>query len=233
MLNRFVLISLALCSGMVGLAEAQSRKIDAAVENNKGKVYLFSGSEYVRFDIAADRTDPGYPRKIAGNWSGMPWTSNIDAAASFSGNIIFFKGTEFLIFDIAADKAAGPPAPIADSFEGLPFKVVEAAFVANSKLYLFGNGMVARFDLRSNEADDGFPRKISAVWTGLAARTIDAAYNAGNGKGYLFYGPDYVRFNVSNNRIDASYPKKILGNWSGAWQPTNPIQIIDSTGGGA
>lgn len=37
----------------------------------------------MRFDIAADRVDPGYPMPIAGNWTGMAeagFGNNIDAA---------------------------------------------------------------------------------------------------------------------------------------------------------
>lgn len=33
-----------------------------------GKVYFFKGDQYVRYDWATDRTDPGYPKSIAANW---------------------------------------------------------------------------------------------------------------------------------------------------------------------
>lgn len=35
------------------------------------KAYFFKGSEYIRYDISADRADPDYPRSIHGNWSGL------------------------------------------------------------------------------------------------------------------------------------------------------------------
>jgi hypothetical protein len=38
-----------------------------------GKAYFFLGDgRYIRYDIAADRADPGYPKKIDGaNWPGL------------------------------------------------------------------------------------------------------------------------------------------------------------------
>jgi hypothetical protein len=52
--------------------------IDAGVLWNNGKAYYFKGSQYIRYDIAADKVDPGYPAAIAGNWPGL-WADNIDA----------------------------------------------------------------------------------------------------------------------------------------------------------
>ncbi|MBV5337687.1 MAG: hypothetical protein J0653_07035, partial [Deltaproteobacteria bacterium] len=36
--------------------------IDAAVNWGNGKAYFFKGGEYVRYDVKADRVDPGYPK---------------------------------------------------------------------------------------------------------------------------------------------------------------------------
>ena len=49
----------------------------AAVWNN-GKAYFFKGSQYLRYDIAADKVDAGYPKPIAGNWPGF-WPGGLDA----------------------------------------------------------------------------------------------------------------------------------------------------------
>ncbi|MER6958204.1 hemopexin repeat-containing protein, partial [Streptomyces sp. NPDC000618] len=52
--------------------------VTAPVLWNNGKAYLFDGSTYYRYDIAADKVDPDYPKPIAGNWPGL-FTSGVDA----------------------------------------------------------------------------------------------------------------------------------------------------------
>ncbi|NDZ78611.1 hypothetical protein G3I19_08750 [Streptomyces sp. SID10853] len=54
-----------------GLPDSFNRRIDAAAPHatNRNKVYLFKDDQYVRYDLAADRTDSGYPLAIRGNWS--------------------------------------------------------------------------------------------------------------------------------------------------------------------
>ena len=44
--------------------------IDAAVNWGNGKAYLFKGSQYIRYDMKADRVDPDYPKPI-NLWPGI------------------------------------------------------------------------------------------------------------------------------------------------------------------
>ncbi|MCX2185535.1 hypothetical protein KV205_34255 [Streptomyces sp. SKN60] len=84
--------------------------IDAAVNWGNGKLYLFKGAHYVRYDITADRVDPGYPRPIAGNWTGV-FPSGVDAVAYPGGRYAyFFRGGQYQRFDVDADAvdASGP-----------------------------------------------------------------------------------------------------------------------------
>jgi Hemopexin/Astacin (Peptidase family M12A) len=45
--------------------------VNAAVVWNNGKAYFFKGSEYIRYDIATDKMDAGYPKPIKGAWTGL------------------------------------------------------------------------------------------------------------------------------------------------------------------
>ena len=106
-----------------GLPAGFTSGIDAAVTGKgpfTGKAYFFKGSQYVRYDWATDRTDPGYPKPIAGLWPGLPpgFTSNIQAAMNgqnaFEGKLYFFKGSDYARYDWAADHGdPGYPLPIA------------------------------------------------------------------------------------------------------------------------
>ena len=55
-----------------GLAEVGfGDALDAAANPGNGAVYFFKGDQYVRYDVAGDRADDGYPLPIAGNWPGL------------------------------------------------------------------------------------------------------------------------------------------------------------------
>jgi hypothetical protein len=52
-----------------------SPAISAAVVWPNGKAYFFRGVEYLRYDIARQRFDDGYPKAIFSNWPGVPIAS--------------------------------------------------------------------------------------------------------------------------------------------------------------
>ena len=55
---------------------AFAQGIDEIVVWPTGKAYMFKGSEYVRYDIKADKVDPGYPQPITKYWPGL-WSSGV------------------------------------------------------------------------------------------------------------------------------------------------------------
>jgi hypothetical protein len=76
-----------------------------------GKCYFFKGDSYVRYDWQTDRTDAGYPKKIADNWHCLPagYTGAFDAALEgdkqFSAKGYFFKGTSYIRYNWQGDYA--------------------------------------------------------------------------------------------------------------------------------
>jgi hypothetical protein len=74
-------------------------KIDAAfIWKKNGRMYLFAGDDYYRYDETRQRIDYGYPRKIRDAWKGVP--DNVDAVFIWSNDVTyFFKDTQFYRMD--------------------------------------------------------------------------------------------------------------------------------------
>lgn len=68
-----------------------------------GKTYLVRGQRYWRFDEAAGRADPGYPRDL-GLWEGAPAAPD-DVTVSNTGDTYFFKGAHYWRFPKGSVKA--------------------------------------------------------------------------------------------------------------------------------
>ena len=97
--------------------------IDAAVNWGNGRIYFFKGDEYLRYDIAKDCIDNGYPQKIGKGWGNTFFSSDIDSAVNWgNGKVYFFSGEKYLRFDIESDRVdSGYPQLINESnWPGLP-----------------------------------------------------------------------------------------------------------------
>jgi Hemopexin/Astacin (Peptidase family M12A) len=153
--------------------------VNAAVVWTNGKAYFFKGNQYIRYDIAADKVDSGYPLPIAGHWAGL-WTDNMDAGVVWpNGKAYFFKGPQYMRYDIATDKAdSGYPRAIQGSWGGFPASFaagVNAAVVWNNgKAYFFKGSEYIRYDIATDKTDAGYPKPIKGAWTGLFEQNIDA-----------------------------------------------------------
>lgn len=73
-----------------------------------------------RYDVAADRVDPGYPSPISGNWPGL-FSSGIDYALVHpNGWAYFFKGRQYQRYDMGLDQV-NQTLPIVGWWAGVPF----------------------------------------------------------------------------------------------------------------
>jgi matrix metalloproteinase-14 (membrane-inserted) len=105
--------------------------VDAAVVIGK-KAYMFRGDKYVRYDVAADRQDEGYPQAISAHWRGV-FADGVDEAVRIKDKIYFFKGDAYVRYDIAADRADdGYPKKIAADWPGLPAQI-RTAFMGSKR----------------------------------------------------------------------------------------------------
>jgi len=200
------------------------KAIDAAVEWDNGKAYFFRGNRYVRYDIKADRVDPGYPKPINGEtWPGVPWTDGIDAAVNWgNGKAYFFRGNQYVRYDIKADRVdPGYPKPInGETWPGVPWMdgIDAAVNWGNGKAYFFRGNQYVRYDIKADRVDPGYPKPINGeTWPGVPWMDgIDAAANWRNGKSYFFKDGEYVRFDIKADRTDPGYPKPVNNEtWPG------------------
>jgi hypothetical protein len=162
-----------------GVPASFASGIDAAIAWNNGKAYLFKGANYLRYDIAGDKVDAGYPKSIASNWSGLAG-AKIDAVMRWpNGKAYFFSGSKYFRYDIAKDKVdPGYPKAIAGNWAGLPAEFTAGINAAttwnNGKTYFFKNDKYVRYDIAADKADAGYPKPIAGNWPGFWPSDVDA-----------------------------------------------------------
>lgn len=155
-----------------------STDIDAAVAWPNGKAYFFKGDKYIRYDMAAGKTDDNYPVPIAGHWHNLPgsFNSGIDAAVLWPDNnnakAYFFKGDQYAQVDTKT-KTMDPnyPRPIKGNWHNLPDSFnngIDAAVTWHSgKAYFFKGDNYVRLDIKTKTMDAGFHLSIRRHWYGL------------------------------------------------------------------
>ncbi|NUT32960.1 MAG: hypothetical protein HOV79_07785 [Hamadaea sp.] len=110
-----------------GIAEAGFEAgFDTAINWGNGKVYFFLGEDYLRYDVATDRVDPGYPLPIAPNWPGVGSLADFTGLRVFAavnwgnGKAYLFRNSRYVRYDIAADRVdPGYPLPVAGNWPGM------------------------------------------------------------------------------------------------------------------
>ncbi len=229
-------VAALLCLGLFfigGSAHGQAY-ITGAINWPGGKAQFFlSDGTYVRYDVAADRADPGYPKPVTETtWPGMGRYGRqiIAAANGLDPNKAYFflqNGT-YLRYDIRRDSVdQGYPVEVGKTWAGLgPYatKIYAALNWPNDKIQFFlSNGTYIRYDLRADKVEASYPRPIDrASWPGLApyAARISSAINWLNGKAYFFLDDGrYLRYDIRNDAVDSGYPKNVdEGTWPGLYR---------------
>ena len=192
--------------------------------------------DFLLFDVASDRTDPGFPKAVDSNSFPGVWPQG--ATAVYNGGndkAYFFRGNEYIRYDINADRAdPGYPQTINNqTWPGLWTNGIDAAVNGGGgKVFFFRSGQFMRYDIAADRVDPGYPKPVdNLTWPGLQALgRIESAVNAGNGKIYFFSGNRYLRYDVSANRADPGYPQLINAQtWPGVW-PNNITMAASGPG---
>jgi len=202
-----------------------SANVKASINGQKeyeGYAYFFKGTQYMKYDWAADGMVAGYPASIsAWNFPGA-FANGVDAGVKGNnGKTYFFRGNQYIRYDWAAD-APDPGYPKSLSvwnFPGAFASGVDAAVEGQGKykgkLYFFKGSQYLRYDLAKDAVDPGYPQPITA-WN------LPDAYNGGvdsalNGQGeyagklYFFKGGEYVRYDWATDKADQ--PSKSISAW--------------------
>jgi hypothetical protein len=160
--------------------------LDAALmHDGNGRIYLFKGSDYIRFSSVAAGVDPGYPKKIADGWHGLPaeFQERIDAAVwrLSDGRIYFFRGSQYVRID-GTTFVVDPGYPVLTSgnWKGMPdaFNAkIDAALWRKSdgKMYFFRKRDFLRFTDIAAGVDDGYPKPMRLSQNAAEALWRDAA----------------------------------------------------------
>jgi hypothetical protein len=178
----------ALTEGWAGIGPAGfAGGFDSGIDLGAGKLFLFSGAQYIRIDQASNAVD-GQPRSIAEAWDGFAdagFADTIQAAVNWGdGKAYFFRGDLYIGYDIGGDRVDEGPAAIAGNWPGM----AEAGFGDNldaavnwgtGKAYFFKGDAYVRYTIGVG-VDDGYPQPIGDGWPGFSAAgfadTIDAAW---------------------------------------------------------
>jgi len=143
------------------------------------------------------------------------FSQSIDAALYAGFDIVyFFKDNTVVKYNVRSSAIVNV-ATISETFSGVGFTSVDAAFnYGNVKYYLFSKGKYVSIDASRNQADSGYPKDISGNWSGLPS-TINAVMNWPL-KAYFFKDNQYYRYDRVLNTVDYGYPKTISSStWSG------------------
>lgn len=145
------------------LAEAGFDWIDAAFTTDDGIMYIFRGSEYLRFDIDRNELIDEQPRSIAEGWPGVTF-ERIDAVLHVGVEAVyFFHGPYYTRFNTLKGKAEeGYPKPIAQRWVGVTFDRIDAAiyWAETGKAFFFRDDQHIRYDMVTYRADPGYPKAI-------------------------------------------------------------------------
>lgn len=164
---------LAIADQWPGMAAAGfGNGIDAVVNWGDGKIFFFKGDKYLRYDMAGDKVDDGYPLVIGDFWTGMRaagFDAGLDAAINWgNGKVYFFKGDKYLRYDMANDAVDdGYPLPIAGLWPGF----AEAGFSAGVKAatQLSGTGRPAPL---TSDLSDSFFSNLKAACMRLGCHPV-------------------------------------------------------------
>lgn len=201
----------------------------AYVEDGDGKRLL------IRFSESGDELDEAFTRPLRQAFDGSPdalkWLAEAEASGKpvpslylpKTDKLYLMHRAEYLRITLSTRTVdAGFPKTISAYWPGTKeagyADAVDAGLWWSEELaYFFKGGQYARYNLKADKVDEGFPKSIPAYWGGMKEAGfdsgIDAALRSTDQKMYFFKGPQYLRYDIPADRADPGYPRKITDHW--------------------
>lgn len=220
-------------------------RIDAALTDAEGRTYLFSGNQYVRYSgTSFTNVDDGYPKEIAGNWSGEEVTASLHDSfktgldAAFHGldkKTYIFKDHSYVCSDNMSEVM-----PINEKW-GLiennfsSAEKIDAAYNDGGSQYFFSGDQVIAYDDSIENigvvVSEGYPKKIKDHFTNIPSQfhqDLDAAFKDADGKIVLFKDDEFVRFDASSINVTAVKIADSINGWGKIDNPLASSGAIDA-----
>lgn len=189
----------------------------------------------IRFSESGDELDEAFTRPLRKAFDGSPDAVKWLAEAEASGcpvpslylpktdKLYLMHRAEYLRITLSTMTVdAGYPKTIGAYWPGMKeaghADAIDAGlWWSEERAYFFKGGQYARYDLKADKVDEGFPKSIPAYWGGMKEAGfdsgIDAAVRSTDQKMYFFKGPLYLRYDIAADRVDPDYPRKTTDHW--------------------
>lgn len=191
--------------------------VDCIFRWSNGFIYIFSGSDYYRYNESRPGIDPDYPRPISSHWRGVP--GEIDAVFRWANGVTyFFKADKYYRYnDTSLAVDPGYPRAISDFWHDVPSNIDDVISYSNGFTYFFKGFQYYRFDQNIRKVSPGYPKPISAYWKGVPS-DIEGAFSWYNGGVYFFKDSQFWFFLHDEPEdfigVDSeSYPRSVKRWW--------------------
>jgi hypothetical protein len=172
--------------GLVGTAFTQGVDAACQVPGNDSDVYLFRGTDYVRYNVPTEQITWG-PKPITVGWPGLGviFASGVDAVCNVPGSstdVHFFRGAQYVRYNVPGNKIVYGPKAIIEGWPGMwgapSFGIgLDAACPVtghSTDIYMFAGEYYLRYNFAAKKIVNG-PKLISEGWPQLAGTNL--AYN--------------------------------------------------------
>ncbi|MBB4751809.1 hemopexin repeat-containing protein [Actinoplanes lobatus] len=176
--------------------------------------YVIGETRYARYSFRPGldwwgEPDRGYPRALRGNVDGLPGDRIISEAFEEQGNTHYIDNHSGTVLSVAPD-GGRTTRPLHATSEMTETSRVDAAWLADSRLYLTCGREYHRYTLGADQTipdfpDPGYPQRMP--------RDVSAAFRRGEHL-YLFTGDHYCRVPAGQEPHTLPTARPVAGAWS-------------------